>query len=433
MTFLQKVLSIVTFLVLIVLFYLAGHQHIPSSHQFVYQKTFLMICMIAVVIELFRSWLARNYEQQVKKYMDSILATDGIVLHEVQSDDPLHSFQERLVKVMERAETLAAPPEALSNFQATDLLRHLEDHDLQPFHRCQAFLSTLSKVLPSAEIYLFTLGNQKIYPLLKFGAGENPKFHGPGMPFSNLSEFSGKAASNFLPVITNDLKSDPNLGQFVSQESANVPIYGAVFPLGNPEKVKGLIWIRDANPAEEFFKRHSQEFDVLLKAFNRVLFSTPYLSNSATYMPSYPQFEMEANHQFELAKSQSMPFSLISLFVKTRNPSQLDPCTQSILSEIQTLLPAGSMLCREEQILFVSFFGKNRDDSLKIGAKLLDRGVRYLSLECGDQPVGDFNGAVNCYVPTDDDTLAQGLKSTHRILKDSLAEGPNQIRINENE
>ena len=99
--------------------------------------------------------------------------------------------------------------------------------------------------------------------------------------FSLLSEFSGRVYQERTTRVTNDLKSDPNLGQFISPENPNVPIYGALFPLSDENQTRALLWIREGGSSLESIRDHLQTFEMLTEQLYQRLFQKPDLTQNA--------------------------------------------------------------------------------------------------------------------------------------------------------
>jgi hypothetical protein len=351
-------------------------------------------------------------------------------LEALEETSPLFLFYEQFVQVLEKFSRVERGPSTSLDGSLRAFLSALLEGSADTVELSGRFLDRLNRYFPDAELYLFLLGNQKIYRIAsKNGETEQEEASKP-YPFSILTDFSGRAYQEGVPVLTNDFRSDPNLGQFLSRDNPNLPIYGAVFPLKAQEQVRGFLWIRDSAQTLEYLNSEIEPFVQIINLLSTQLVNTtPNLTLPNPQPVSiYPYFEIHSKYLYELSKIQRVPFSMILLYTKWFQDSEEH--SAFILEQIRNKVSAPAIYTREDQLYYVAVLAQDRKSIMLSAAKLLDRLVRYASIEHGDSPIGEVNLGIFLETITEEGPgFRECLKQAHDLLKESISKGSNQLRI----
>ncbi len=432
MTVQQKFFSILLVFLCLGLFYFAGSHYLLPEYQFKFQKLFVPAAILFLIAELIRSRMSSSFERNCLAYLRRLHKSEQKEVEAVSDSSPLYPFYTNLLKVLELFSKPDAQLPDTDELSPVPFFEILTEPNRQPTQLAHAFLARLNRYFPNAELFLFAIGNQKIYLISQLNtASPAPKSSRPSQ-FSILSEFSGKAYNEGEPVITNDLKSDTNLGQFLSSDNPGTPIYGAVFPLGVQGQVQGLLWIRDESQALEYLNRHKDFFQVLSRLLCQELFAlTPDLTlEHPLQAMAYPQFESHSRYFHSLASLQKLPFVLTIVYLKFKEEDS-QTHHQAVQERILDHLPLPSIFTREDQLYHLSFYGLDRKTCLLHMAKMLDKIVRYLSIEQGETPIGEINLGISFLESDTEMSWKQSFKEAHTLLKNSIASGPNLLRVSD--
>jgi len=417
-------------LISLVAFYLVGIRYLPKDLHFKFQMLFIPTAFFFLLIELIRARLAQSFERSALKYMKLMNRVDQRVLEEIPQTNPLFEFYTLLIQLMEKYSGNRVEEKASASQYLMSSLKVLQEDHGDSEGTAKAYLDELSRYFPDAELYVFLVGNQKIYRISSLN-GETPQGD-PSKPysFSILTDFSGKAYQEGIPVLSNDFKSDPNLGQFLSRENPNIPIYGAVFPLKDGDQVRGFLWIRDSAQTIDHIKSEMDAFLLMVNLLStKLICSTPNFTLSLPDRVSiYPHFETQAKYIYEHSKVQKSPFTLVLLYAKWFQESKSHE--GFILDQIREKIPAPAIYTREDHLYYIAIDGHDRKSIMLASAKLLDRLVKYASIEHGDSPIGEVNlGIYLNPVSHDGPGFRECLKQAHDLLKESISSGSNQLRI----
>lgn len=429
MTNRQAFLSSVLVVVTILMFYVVGTLYLPPELHYNFQKIFIPVAAVFIVFELIRAFISTNYQRSVLAYLKQMTHPEQRVLDEVPAGNPIFEFYTLVIQLLDKFAT-STQDETSANQNLITALKGLQEEYDSSESCANSFLQELIRFHPEAELYLFLIGNQKIYRLASLN-GETPQGDSSkANPFSILTDFSGKAYQEGTPLISNDFRSDPNLGQFLSTENPNIPIYGALFPLKTEGQVRGFLWIRDSVQTLDSIKEQMGSYLVMVNLLAaKLIASTPdYTLPFAQKALIYPHFETQARNFFEHSKVQSSNFTIILIFAKWFESA--DEHAAFILEQIKQRLPAPSIYAREDQLYYIAIDGHQRQEIMLASARLLDRLVKYASIEHGDKPIGEINfGIFLDQVSENSPNFRECLKQAHDLLKESIASGPNQLRI----
>lgn len=427
----QRILYDSSFLLSLVLFYFAGIKAMPEEYHFEFQKIFVPCVFIVILIEAFRRFLGRSYERSVIKFLQELLRSQKLEIRALDQQHPLHHFQQGFVEVMQAVESASRSRMPEGSLNPIPYLQNLLSKDRDSREVAGTFLKDLHNLFPGAEIYLFHVGQEKIYSMAKIGhnGSTDLEFHVESKDFSLLSEFSGRVYQERTTRVTNDLKSDPNLGQFISPENPNVPIYGALFPLSDENRTRALLWIREGGSSLESIRDHLQIFEMLTEQLYQRLFQKPDLTqNTVLEALSFPQFDYYSSYFMSCAKIQRRYFNLSAIYVKLINPKNQKETILELADILRQQVTLPATMTQEDQLFFISTMTQSKQEAMIEAAKVLDRLVHYLSLEHGDEPIGEVNlGLVSL---SDLNTPWQEvLRQCHSTLKESLNQGANQLRV----
>ncbi len=427
----QRILYDSSFLLSLLLFYYAGIKATPEEYHFEFQKIFVPCVFIVMIIEGFRRFLSKSYERGVIKFLQELLRSQKLEIRALDQQHPLHHFQQGFIEVMQAVESASKSRLPEGNLNPIPYLQNLLSKDRGGREVAETFLKDLHNLFPGAEIYLFHVGQEKIYSMARIGHNGSTEleFHVESKDFSLLSEFSGKVYQERSTQITNDLKSDPNLGQFISPDNPNVPIYGALFALSDEEKTRALLWIREGGSSLESIRDHIQTFEMLTEQLYRRLFQKPDLAhNSVLEALSFPQFDYYSSYYMSCAKIQNRYFNLFAIYVKLTNPENSKETILQIAEILRQQIKIPATMTQEDQLFFISTMSQSKQEAMIEAAKILDKLVHYLSLQHGDEPIGEVNvGLVSLNelnIP-----WQEVLRQCHSTLKESLNQGANQLRV----
>lgn len=427
----QRIFYDLTFLLSIGIFYFAGIQAIPSEYHFEFQKLFLPCVFAVVAVELLRRFLARSYERSIIQFLQDLLRSQKLEIQTLETQHPLHHFQQCFVEVMQAVETASRAKLPEGSINPVPYLENLLSKVRSSKEIAETFLKDLHNLMPGAEIYLFHVGNEKIYSMARIGhnGSSDLEFHVESKDFSLLSDFSGQVYQQRTTLITNDLKADPNLGQFISPNNPNVPIYGALFALSDEDRTRALLWIREGGSGLEYIKDHFSTFEMLTDQLYKRLFQQPDLTcNSVLEALSFPQFEYYSNYYMDCARIQERYFNLLTVYVKFLSEDEEKKHVKKIATIIKEQLKLPASIAQEDHLFFISTMTQNKQTAMVQAAKILDKLVRYLSLQHGDEPIGEVNlGLVS--ESKLELTWHEILKRCQQTLKESLNQGANQLRV----
>lgn len=429
----QKFFYDLTFLITIAIFYFAGVNAIPNEYHFEFQKIFLPCVFAVLIVELFRRFLARSYERSIDQFLQNLLRSQKLEIQTLDQAHPLNHFQKAFVEVMQAVETASRSRLPEGSLNPIPYLENLLSKDRSSKEIAETFLKDLHNLLPGAEIYLFHVGQEKIYSMARIGhnGSSELEFHVESHDFSLLSEFSGNVYQKRTTQVTNDLKADPNLGQFISPANPSVPIYGALFALSDEDRTRALLWIREGGSGLEYIKDHLSTFEMLTDQLYKRLFQRPDLANQSVLEAlSFPQFEYYSNYYLACARIQDRYFNLLAVYVKFFDREKQKEQMKTISKIVKEQLKLPATMTQEDQLFFISTMTQCKQTAMIQAAKIHDKLVRHLSLEYGDEPIGEVNlGLVS---ESNLDIQWQDiLRKCHKTLKESLNQGSNQLRIYE--
>lgn len=417
------------------LFYLAGILVMPREYHFEYQKLFLPACLLSSLLLSLLHYFQGNYRRQIKQYLHKLRILDTVEIEEVEPGEPIYEFHRSFVEIVEKVSDHAKGLAPEGVFNPLPFIQSLYGQ-ASGLSAAEDFLGNISSLLPKAEIYLFSVGSNRIYPLSQVNADSEFQDYSskPAPAFSVRSEFSGKVFEEGLPYITNELKADPNLGQFLSEKNPNIPIYGALFPLGDGKTTRAIVWIRDEKQGLEFLDSHQNTFQFLFQALFHKLFPVPNLANlTPSELPSFVHFEHQAQYYLRASQNSKNPLAVACVFLKFKEASSATEHRKTVLERLPEQLPRSSIFCKQDQLIFFAFHNLAREEAMLKCAHLLDKVIRYMSLEHGDEPIGEVNLALVLEECTQDSEWSKILRKVHEVLKISISEGPNLMRVHPKE
>jgi hypothetical protein len=427
----RTVILFILNLLILTAFALATLKILPPEYRFEYAKLFAGACLVFLIIEWFKKGLHRKRVHQISGFLSRIAYSEQKEIDELPPDHPDYPVYQSLLTILEKYTTKEVEPE---HFQPVEYLAPLWKSDSPPLMRISAFFKKLSGFMPNAEFFLFAISHNKIYLLEQYGSEElrdvdMELLRNTPKPFSEKTDFSGACLTGKQNIITNELKNDPNFGQFLSRNNPNLPIYGAVFPIGN-HNPSGFLWIRDGSQTLEFVKERSLFFETCSGMIERIFFQEGKLLSfeSCNFEDCFLHFQNKSRILFAMAETQKQPFCTALTFFKPLSREKT-LSLKSITSKITEILPILSTCTIENEFIYFSILGLNQKECLLLFGKIQDLLHHELFPESESAPLGESNTGFSCHVPTPSEDFSDFLTEANEAMKTALATGPNRMRV----
>lgn len=442
----QKWLLVLIQVLILLLVWILGTTTIPEDLHFAYLKHFGKFIPVFLVLQGLGFYLCTRYENSLLLFLRKAVITESRQLDEVPESHPLHQFYILFLTLLEKMTKPIERPVAVREILVQQMHEVLSRPGQGLRDKVSEFLRLMRITTPNAELFVFGVSRDRIH-LIEFTGTEELsrdrlKLMGNwAMTFSSRTGFSGKCMLEGRPMITNELKGDPNLGQFLAENNPNIPIYGAIFPLGTKGDVRGFLWIRDG----------AQSMDVIEHLREQYMFCSRLLYDCMSLMSAqipadrvriedvYLQFESQSRQLVQAARTQGVHVTILLFYLKVHDPARQIEALEVLVQALLEHFPAMSTATREFNLMNCCIYGLSPDKAMVLTAKILRKLTQFLHfdhaqeliLQCPPKaPLGEIFAGSSCIVPVNH-TLDNLVDKARDALKQSIADGPYLMRMNQ--
>ncbi|MBW7874681.1 MAG: hypothetical protein H3C47_01695 [Candidatus Cloacimonetes bacterium] len=443
MSFANKITVLILNFLILGGFYLLASTFLAEDLKFEFLKFFVFFLPFYFILDGIKTYFSTRYEQRVLIYLRKLALADGKDVEEIKENDPLHDFYLHFLAVLDKLLKPAERPNQIRDLPIPSIHRILADPNKRFRQKASDYLQAIKLMTPNSELFLFGVSKDRIH-LIEFEGTEEisraklTQMANWSMPFSWRSDFSGRCYSDGQPILTNELKSDPNLGQFLSESNPNLPIYGAIFPLGVAGDMRGFLWIRDGAQALETMEIQKEQYLFATRLlYDHLQTRSQFLSfDKPNFEDVYLHFESQSRLMIQMARTQKVPVSMILFFLKVSDTQKMGPALDRLIDLIQTHLPPMSTITREFNLINCCVYGPQRDVVLLQTARVVHSMAHWLNTGHDSEKtftlppkpaIGEMYTGMVHRIP-EQLTFDNLLDKAREALKTAIAAGPNLIR-----
>lgn len=431
MSSVEKIIYFLLNIGLLSIFFLCGKKLLTPELFFEYHKTFAFAALLFILAEVIKLHIVQRLTRKVRAFLENIAFSEAREIQEVTSHNPLFPYYKTLLRILQKNTSVY---KGKTNLQYEDIISTLYAAG-STRQKIKLALQKIHQYLPNSELYVLFINDNSIELLEQYGSEEAERVQklidsNHPLPFNIKSEFSGLVCQKRDFMISNDLKSDPNLGQFLSDKNPNIPIYGALFPIGQKTNCCGLLWIRDGASALDFVKENYTYFNFFCTVLQQELF----LENGCLWLSKkmeeglFWHFEQRASWLLELAKVEKRVFATFIIYFRG-DENLITDCIQSTKQIIAENLPIPACFSRRGNLIYAALNTTEAMVTTVHVSAIFDGCIRLLSAR-QDNNVFGINMGVSITEADDElDSLAESLHNCQEALRKAISQEENCLRI----
>jgi hypothetical protein len=433
MKFFEKIIYMLINIGLLIIFFLSGERLLTPEYFFEYRKSFAFAALLFLLAEFIKMRIASATARKIRNFLESIAFSESKEIQEISPDSALYPSYKALLRILQKSSN---NQKGVINLNHEDLFQVFNPENSYNLRtQIKTGLQKIHKYLPNSELYVFFVEDNSIELIEQYGSDEQEHLQklttaNQPFPFSLKSDFSGLVFRERNFLISNELKSDPNLGQFMSGKNPNIPIYGGLFSIGQNPDFCGLLWIRDGASALDFVKIHQSYFDFFCSILQKELFQNPGQFLFAKPEPEelFLHFEQKAAWLLQLAKTEKRVFSSFILYFRCEE-TKIDNCIQKARQIISGTFPSLSCFCRRGNLIYGAINNEESMQALIHISTVFDDCARFFSLENTDNS-SCINMGISIVEPEQKSlTLPESLQECQEALRKAITQNENCLRI----